>query len=156
MTKALHHVGKRIQQQKLHSSELGVLLALCNTFLIVAFLLLIAASYTVLPTWLYLLIALPVALTAFWLWFTQELLSHYKRFSLHDSLLIALFGAIPFFFLLLISGIGFAGNAINTSASIWGLISYFGLIVGTSSVILALVVVMFGLQHHFMHLGKKN
>lgn len=115
----------------------------------------VAISSSFMPAWLYLLIAQPILLTIFWLWFTQELHTLYDRFTIHDSLLIAKIGSLPFLLLLVVSAILFSATAIDGSNATWGLLAYFGLLMGTSSVILSLLVVFVGLQHKLQDMFKR-
>ncbi|PIW36850.1 MAG: hypothetical protein COW24_03345 [Candidatus Kerfeldbacteria bacterium CG15_BIG_FIL_POST_REV_8_21_14_020_45_12] len=140
--------GDRLRNGKLTAWHLGLMLAGYNACLTLALAILSLASVTLFPLWAYLLICSPVLFCIFWLWFSQNLLSFYKSFNLHDTLMIAKISVLPFVILLLISAVGVTAELASTVArSQLGTVLYYTLMYSVGSTFLGLTVIVFGLRH---------
>jgi hypothetical protein len=139
--------GERLRKKQLDAWQIGGLLAVYNLTITFALVVLSVVTMTALPIWALAMLVSPVLFVAFWIWFTQSILAFYHRVAVADALLIAKIGVAPFFAIFLFSSLGFAvldGAAIDP---FWRLVSYYGMLFGTGSLLVGLPVVLFGLRH---------
>ncbi len=152
MKKTVQKIGKGIQDNTLHALHLGALLALANTIFTLFMVLLAFLSTMVVPVWVNLTIAYPILLVVFWIWFARELRMHYKKFKVHESVLIAKLGVIPFIVLFAVSAVVFTAQFPEGSSALITA-GYYGMITGMGNIFLGLTVVTMAL--HGLHIRVK-
>ncbi|HLD22272.1 MAG TPA: hypothetical protein VJB65_05240 [Patescibacteria group bacterium] len=148
MKKHIMAFGQKMKEKKLHSWHIGLLLAGYNFGIIFAFALLAIASFSLLPLWVYLFVISPIFFTVFWLWFSQKIIEHHHAILLHDSLVIAKLGVLPFVSILALAIISFEMlSYMNLLTTVWGALTYYSIVFSVGSIFLELTVMIFGLHH---------
>lgn len=141
------HIGQQLRTKKLHAGHIGLMLACYNLGMICAIIVLGLVTLNS-GMWVYLLLLTPVLFTAFWIWFAQQILSFYSHMSIHDAVIIAKIGILPFLGVFVSAAIGLAvASYMPDVPSWWTAASYYGVLFGGGSIGLGLTVVVFGLRH---------
>lgn len=133
----------------IHVWHVGAVLALYNMLLLLVLGFFGLLFSVVMPLWWFVGIVAPLMLTGFWLWYGQEILHQYKRVAIHDALIIAKFGVLPFVFFFLVSIVVLdVLIQLHLSLSLWGVLAYYSMIFSAGAILLEFTVVFFGLHHH--------
>lgn len=139
---------KSSARHKIDAWRIGGLFAYYNSAIVLAFVLLIVVTASYLPLWVYIIIIAPVLFSAFWFWFSQQVLKTHSHLSLHDALVITKISIVPFvviFIICLFSA--YLSFYASTDLNWLKIFSYYGVLMGSSSVFLGMTVIFFSLRH---------
>jgi hypothetical protein len=147
LSKRLQHFGSDFRHKRLHAWQIGGLLAIYNLALIFVLLVLSLVSINS-GLWAYFLLMAPFGFGAFWLWFSQVMLRYYTHLRIHDAVVIAKVGALPFMAVFLGGVLGLTAAAYGSEIPDWWTIgAYYTTLFGVGSIALELSMVVFGLRH---------
>lgn len=141
---------KQLQSKQLHAWQIGMVLSVYNTVIVLAFSVLAVVTFTVIPVWWYVLVVSPIFFSVFWLWFSQQILHHYHRMLWDQAFIIAKAAMLPFLVVfvgcLVMMAILLMDNG-SLSATVSGILTYYGMLWSACSLFLGLSVLVFGLTH---------